>query len=152
MFNTIEFEVKSSRREKDYYNIIEDELEILIDSAYSFKVDDKYMNVLKAFNNLIKTINRNNSIDSALAVKYTKALRESYYEAESIGKNIILDYTDKWIVVIFKNIMKYHPETTNKILVDYVVEKDNNGLIDFYLYVIHGFYKKYFLDWIDIYD
>lgn len=150
MFNQIDFEVKSSRRGKDYFNIIEDELKILIDSAYSFKVDDKYMNVLKVFNNLIKTINRNNSIDSELVVKYIKALRESYYEAESVGKNIILDYIEKWVGAIFENNMKYHPETTNKILVDYVVEKDRNGLMDFYLYVIYGFYKKYFLDWLDL--
>lgn len=150
MFNKIELEVKSSRREKDYYNIIEDELEVLIDSAYSFKVDDKYMNVLKAFNNLIKTINRNNSIDSELVGKYTKALRESYYEAESVGKSVVLYYINKWVGIIFENIMKYHPETTNKILVNYVVDGDRNGLMDFYLYVIHGFYKKYYLDWMDL--
>ena len=152
MFNKIEFEVKSSRRRKDYFNIIEDELEILIDSAYSFKVDDKYMDVLKAFNNLIKTINRSNSIDSELVVKYINALRESYYNAESIGKNIILSYIEKWAGVIFKNNMKYNPETANKILVDYAVEKDRNGLMDFYLYALYGFYKKYFLDWMDFYD
>lgn len=142
MFNKVEFEVKSSKRDKDCYNIIEDELEILIDSAYSFKVDDKYMNVLKAFNNLIKTLNCV-MVNPLKAVEFVKELKESYYEAESIDKNIVLNYVEKWVSIIFKRLMKYDIEKMNKILIEYISNVDRNGLMDFYLYMINGYYKNY---------
>ena len=150
MFNKIEFEVESSRRAKDYYNIIEDKLEVLIDTVYRLRGDNKYMDVLKAFNNLIKTINRNNLIDTELAVRYIKELRESYYEADAIGGDIVLDYIREWVGVIFENNMKYYPEITNKILIEYIMDKDRKGLMDFYLYTINKFYKAYSLNWIDM--
>lgn len=72
MSNKIKLEVELSGRAKDYYNIIEDKLEVLIDTVYRLRGDNKYMDVLKVFNNLIKTINRNNLIDTELAVRYIK--------------------------------------------------------------------------------
>ena len=142
MFNNIEFEVRSSKRDKDCYNIIEDELEILIDSAYTFNVDDKYMDVLKAFNNLIKTLNYV-IVDPVKATKYVKELKESYYKAESIGKNIILNYIEKWVNIIFKRLMKYDIEKMNRILIEYIDNDNRNGLMYFYLYMIDGYYKSY---------
>lgn len=150
MSNKIKLDVESSRRAKDYYNIIEDKLEVLIDTVYRLRGDNKYMDVLKAFNNLIKTINRNNLIDTELAVRYIKELRESYYEADSIGGDIVLDYIREWVGVIFENNMKYYPEITNKIVIEYVMDKDRKGLMDFYLYTINKFYKEYSLNWIDM--
>ena len=150
MSNKIKLEIESSRRAKDYYNIIEDKLEVLIDTVYRLRGDNKYMDVLKAFNNLIKTINRNNLLDTELTVRYIKELRESYYEADAIGGDIVLDYIREWVGVIFENNMKYYPEITNKIVIEYVMDKDRKGLMDFYLYTINKFYKEYSLNWIDM--
>lgn len=150
MSNKIKLEVELSRRAKDYYNIIEDKLEVLIDTVYRLRGDNKYMDVLKAFNNLIKTINRNNLLDTELTVRYIKELRESYYEADAIGGDIVLDYIREWVGVIFENNMKYYPEITNKIVIEYVMDKDRKGLMDFYLYTINKFYKEYSLNWIDM--
>ena len=150
MSNKIKLEVELSRRAKDYYNIIEDKLEVLIDTVYRLRGDNKYMDVLKVFNNLIKTINRNNLIDTELAVRYIKELRESYYVADAIGGDIVLDYIREWVGVIFENNMKYYPEITNKILIEYIMDKDRKGLMDFYLYTINKFYKEYSLNWIDM--
>lgn len=150
MSNKIKLEIESSRRDKDYYNIIEDKLEVLIDTVYRLRGDNKYMDVLKAFNNLIKTINRNNLLDTELTVRYIKELRESYYEADAIGGDIVLDYIREWMGVIFENNMKYYPEITNKIVIEYVMDKDRKGLMDFYLYTINKFYKEYSLNWIDM--
>lgn len=143
MFNNIEFEVKSSKRNIDCYNIIEDELEILIDAAYGFKIDDKYMNVLKAFNNLIKTLNHV-IVDTPKTIEYVKELNDSYHEAESIDKNIVLNYIEKWVSIIFKRIIKYDIEKINKIIIEYIDNGDRNGSMDFYLYVIHEYYKRYY--------
>ena len=46
--------------------------------------------------------------------------------------------------------MKYYPEITNKIVIEYVMDKDRKGLMDFYLYTINKFYKEYSLNWIDM--
>lgn len=149
MFNKIEFEVESSRRYIEYYNNIEDELEILIDSACSFKIDDKCMDVLKAFNNLIRALNCQ-IVDSTNVIGFVKELKDSYYEVKYGDKNIVLYYIEKWMNMIFRRIIQHDLDKIDIIISEYIVTKDRNGLIDFYLYVLHEYYKEYSLNWIDM--